>query len=60
MQSYVLAWRVSLNYGGFCTRLLTSFESLRNHVDRYLTDANEQIPRQALSGATPLEVILGR
>jgi hypothetical protein len=39
---------------------LTSFESLKNHVDWYLTDSNERIPRQALSGATPLEVILGR
>jgi transposase InsO family protein len=39
---------------------LTSFESLRNHVDWYLTDANERIPRQALKGATPLEVIMGR
>lgn len=39
---------------------LTSFESLRNHVDWYLTDANERIPRQALSGATPQDVLLGR
>ena len=71
---YVLAWKVSRDYGGLRTKELilkaiakahsliplTSFEGVESGADYYFTQSNTHIPMAVLKGATPEEVVTGK